>query len=66
MAVIYFKRDLKCSCEAHDIDSGRTRVAGRREHDDIPLSHMVAKGKVGFIPAWVNTIMTNNSHISEN
>ena len=56
------------SCKAHDIDSGRTRVAGRREHDDIPLPHIVAKGKVGFIPASVNTYttMTTNSHINEN
>ena len=45
------------------IDSGRTRVAGRREHGDIPLPHKVAKGKVGFIPALVYTKMTNNSHI---
>ena len=51
-------------CKAHDIDSGRTRVSGRREHDDIPLPHMVAKGKSGFIPASVNTTMTNNSHIN--
>ena len=36
-------------------DSGRTRVAGRREHDGMPLPHMVAKGKVGFITASVNT-----------
>ena len=52
------------TCKAHDIDSGRTRVAGRREHDDIPLPHIVAKGKVGFIPA--STTMTTNSHINEN
>ena len=43
-------------------DSDRTRVAGRREHD-MSLPHIVAKGKVGFIPASVNTTMTNNSHI---
>ena len=49
--------------KAHDIDSGRTRVAGGREHDDMPLPNMVAKGKVGFIQASVNTTMTNNSHI---
>ena len=49
-----------------DIDGGRNRVAGRREHDVIPLPHMVAKGKVGFIPASLNTTMTNNSHINEN
>ena len=24
------------SCSAYDIDSGRTRVAGGREHDDMP------------------------------
>ena len=53
------------SCKAHDIDSGRTRVAGRREHDNMPLPHVVDKGKVMFIPALVNT-MTNNSHINEN
>ena len=47
-------------------DSGRSRVAGRREHDDIPLPHMVAKGKVGLIPASVNTTMTNNSHSNDN
>ena len=52
------------SCMAHDIDGGCTRVAGRREHD--ALSHMVAKGKVGFTSASVNTTMTNNSHINEN
>ena len=46
------------------MDSDRTRVAGRRKHDDMPLPHMVAKGKVGFIPASVNTTMTNNSHIT--
>ena len=51
------------SCKAHDIDSGRTRVAGRREHDDIPLPHMVTKSKVGFIPALVNTTMTNHTII---
>ena len=61
MAVIYFK-----SCQAHDIDSDRTRVAGRREHDDMPLPHMVAKGKVGFIPASVNTTMTNIVTSNEN
>ena len=54
------------SYKAHDIDSGHTRVAGRREHDDMPLPHIVGKGKVGFIPATVNTTMTNNSHINEN
>ena len=48
---------------SHDKDSGRTRVAGRREHDDMPLPHMVAKGKVGFMSASVTTTMTNNSHI---
>ena len=53
-------------CKAHDIDSGGTRVAGRREHDDMPLPHMVVKGKVRFIPASVNTTMTNNSHINDN
>ena len=54
------------SCQAHDIDSDRTRVAGRREHDDMPLPHMVAKGKVGFIPASVNTTMTNIVTSNEN
>ena len=54
------------SCKAHDIDSGRTRVARRREHDNMPLSHVVAKGKVGFIPASVKTTITNNKHINEN
>ena len=52
--------------KAHDIDSGRTRVAGRRD-DDMPLPHMVAKGKVvGFIRASVNTTLTHNSHINDN
>ena len=51
---------------AHDIDGGRTRVAGMRDYDDMPLPHIVAKGKVGFTPASVNTTMTNNSHINEN
>ena len=52
---LFQKRFNVYSCKAHDIDSGRARVAGRREHDDMPLPHMVAKGKVGFIPASVNT-----------
>ena len=63
---IFQKRFNVYSCNAHAIDIGRTRVAERREHDDMPLPHMVAKGKVGFIPASVNTTMTNNSHINEN
>ena len=46
-----------------DIDSGRTRAAGRREHVNMPLPHMVAKGKVGFMSASVTTTMTTNSHI---
>ena len=40
-----------------DIDSGRTRAAGRREHVNMPLPHMVAKGKVGFMSASVTTTM---------
>ena len=50
------------SCKAHDIDSGGTHPAGRKEHDDIPLPHMVAKGKVRFISASVNTTKTKLSH----
>ena len=45
---LFEKRFNVYSCKAHYIDSGRTRVAGRREHDDMPLPHMVAKGKVGY------------------
>ena len=63
---LFQKRFNVYSCKAHDIDSDRTRVAGRREHDDMPLLHMVAKGKFGFIPASVNNTMTQNSHIYEN
>ena len=67
MADSYLKKRFNVySCNSHDIDSGRTGVAGRREHDDMPLPHMVAKGKVGFMPSSVYTTMTKNSHINEN
>ena len=49
-----------------EVTSWNTRVVGRREYDDMPLSHMVDQGKVGFIPASINTTMTNNSHINDN
>ena len=63
---LFQKRFDVYSCKARDIDSDRTRVAGRREHDDMPLPHMIANGKFGFIPASVNITMTNNSHINYN
>ena len=42
---LFQKRFNVYSCKAHDIDSGGTRVAGRREHDDMPLPHMVVEGQ---------------------
>ena len=63
---LFPKRFNDSRCKVQYINSGRTRIAGRREHDDMPLPHIVAKGKVGFIAASVNNTMTNNSHINEN
>ena len=45
---LFEKRFNVYSCKAHDIDSGRTRVALRRWHDDIPLPHTVAMGNSGL------------------